>query len=152
VATRQVQYIEANPRIGETMNATLAGMNLCDLLVQVSLGQTPARSPPSRPGVRTHSLMMSLLAAAERGAGRRALTAELFRAWQGQGVYSLSQEELTRWDEDPLSIVPLTAVAVRLLARPAGVESIIRSAVDVYSLNEETIRSVLDLRVQRLTP
>ena len=69
-ATGRRQYLEANPRIGETMNATWAGVNLCEVLVQVSLDRDIAPLPPSQPGIRTHSLMMSLLGAAERGAGR----------------------------------------------------------------------------------
>jgi hypothetical protein len=52
-ATGRPSYIEANPRIGETMNATLSGVNLCALLVEVSLGRHVASLPPGRDGVRT---------------------------------------------------------------------------------------------------
>jgi biotin carboxylase len=41
-------YIEANPRIGETLNATLSGVNLCELLVRVSLGESIEPQAPSR--------------------------------------------------------------------------------------------------------
>jgi hypothetical protein len=144
-AANRRQYLEANPRIGETMNATLSGVNLCEVLVQVSRGQALEPLPPSRPGVRTHSLMMSLLGAAERGADRRALVAEILRAWRREGVYCDSHEELTRWDEDPLSLIPLLAVAGRLLARPQAADAVIRRAVDHYSLDEEAIRRILAL-------
>jgi hypothetical protein len=69
----------------------------------------------------------------------------MFRAWQGDGVYCGSDDELTRLEEDPLSVVPLAAVAGRLLINPAQATSIIRSAVDTYSLSEESIRRMLDL-------
>ena len=64
-------YIEVNPRIGETMNATLAGLNLCDIMVHVSLGDERRRGLFCKEGTRTHSVLMSLMAKAESGQGRR---------------------------------------------------------------------------------
>lgn len=144
-ATARYEYLEANPRIGETMNATRSGVNLCEALVQVSLGQTPPPLKPSRPGVRTHSLMMSLLGAAERGADRRALAAEICQALRHEGVYEDSYEELTRWDDDPLSLIPTLAVAGRLLWRPSLGQQIIGRAVANYSLDEAALRRVMEL-------
>ena len=43
--SRRPEYIEANPRIGETVNAMLAGLNLPQLLVRISLGEAPPRAP-----------------------------------------------------------------------------------------------------------
>jgi hypothetical protein len=62
--TGQPAYIEANPRMGETMNATLSGVNLADLVVRVSLqpSSLPVASP-SQPGVQSHILMAVLLGA-----------------------------------------------------------------------------------------
>jgi hypothetical protein len=141
-ATGQIQYIEANPRIGETLNATLSGTNLCELLVQVSLGREVPRPGPARPGVRTHSVLTGLLAAAELGQGRRALLAELWRAWTGQGVYRGSQDELTRPREDPPSLVPAAAVALQLLAAPGSARRLVGRAVDRYALNEAAARAI----------
>ncbi len=89
--------------------------------------------------------MMSLLGAAERGEVRSGLLSEIFRAGQNEGVYAGSREELTRWEDDPLSVLPLAFVAGRVLASPARAESIIRAAVEAYSLDEAAIRRVLDL-------
>ncbi len=141
----QRQHLEANPRIGETMNATQAGVNLCDVLVRVSCGEQVAPLPPSRADVRTHSVMTSLLGVAQRGGSRRELLAEMAAAWQQRGVYDRSVDELTRLDEDPRSLIPLVAVAARLLLRPSQGEQIIRTAVENYSLNEEAIRRALAL-------
>jgi predicted ATP-grasp superfamily ATP-dependent carboligase len=144
-ATGQPQFIEANPRIGETLNATLSGVNLCEVLVRVSLGQPVDPLPPSRPGVRTHSLLNALLAVAESGSNRQRLCREMLDAWRGEGVYDASQDELTRIDEDAPSLVPLLAIAGRLLLQPGSAASIIRQAVDSYSLDELAIRRVLEL-------
>lgn len=148
--TKRREYMEANPRIGETMNATQSGINLCDVLVQVSLGQTPPPLRPSRSGVRTHSLMMSLLGAAERGADRRALAGEIVRALRHEGVYEDSREELTPWHEDPLSLIPALAVAGRLLWRPALGKQIIGRAVANYALDEAAMRRVIGLPQNQL--
>lgn len=144
------EYLEANPRIGETMNATRSGVNLCEALVQVSLGRTPPPLTPSRPGVRTHSLMMSLLGAAQRGADRRQLAAEICQALRHEGVYEDSYEELTRCEDDPLSLIPALAVAGRLMWRPSVGKQIIGHAVANYSLDETALRRVIELPTNEL--
>jgi hypothetical protein len=155
-------YIEANPRIGETMNATLGGLNLCEILVRVSLDQVDGqknaggalRVPSShsesescfaRPGICTHSVLMALMAAAERGEGRRAVLAELWRWWRGQGVYHDSQDELTRPRDDPWAILPAVAVTLQLLAAPATVRRTVQRAVDSYALNANAVRTIAAL-------
>ena len=75
--TGQPSYIDANPRPGETFNAILSGVNLAECLVKVSLGQEVPSLPPPRPGVRTHTIFMHLMALASDGASRRRLWAEL---------------------------------------------------------------------------
>jgi hypothetical protein len=141
-ATGQPAYIDANPRIGETLNATLSGLNLAELLVQVSLGRTVAPPPPSRPGVRTHSVVTGLLGAAQRGQGRRHLLAELWRAWTRQGVYAGSRDELTRPREDPLSLVPAAFLSLRLLGNPRAAGRIVARTVENYGLTESTAHSL----------
>jgi predicted ATP-grasp superfamily ATP-dependent carboligase len=138
-------YIEANPRIGETFNATLSGANLCELLVRVSMDEKVLPLAPSSPGVRTHALMMSLMGLAERGAGRPAILAELWRAWTGRGVYQQSQDELTRPWEDPWSLLPALVVGLQVLAAPQRVRQTIRRTVDSYALNAEAVRQIAAL-------
>jgi hypothetical protein len=68
------------------MNATLSGINLCALLLRVSLGEQLDPLPPSAPGIRTHSFMISLLTLAQQHATRERLVAECWRAWTAQGL------------------------------------------------------------------
>jgi len=138
-------YIEANPRIGETLNATLSGVNLSEALVRVSLDE-PVEPPESvREGVKTHAIMMALMAAAERGEGRRQIAAELWRAWRGRGVYAGSHDDLTRPREDPWSLLPLLFVTGQLLVRPGVVHRIVRRAVENYGLDAAAVRRIAAL-------
>jgi hypothetical protein len=136
-------YIDANPRIGETMNATLGGVNLCEKLVQVSLDESAAAGRPPREGIRTHAATMSLLARAMEGATRRQLLVELFKVWSGEGPYAASQDELTRPAEDLLSLIPAGYLVLRLLIRPDVARAIVARAVNNYALNEGTVRALL---------
>ena len=150
----QSAYIDANPRIGETFNATRSGVNLCAVLIQVALeGAEPAR-PCGRSGIRTHSVLTSLLAAAQGGATRCNLLAELGRTWMGQGLYAGSQDELTRPREDPLSLIPAAFLTLQLLVRPWAAGQIVAQAVNAYALSEATVRAIHQLpteAVRRLT-
>ena len=113
--TGSPSYIDANPRPGETLNATLSGLNLSQLLVQVSLGQEVSPPETPRPGVRTHTVVMSLMALAHEGAPRRRLLAELLRAWTHHVPYDASQDEITRPCEDPPSVIPAVYLTLRLV-------------------------------------
>lgn len=137
----QPQFIEANPRIGETSNATRSGVNLCEALVQVSLGRHTIPSS-AKSDVHTHALVVSLLGLAERGASRGQLLAELFRAIAGRGVYRGSKDELTRPLDDPWSLLPALAVGGELLLRPAAAKRIIGGAVDSYGLDSEAVERI----------
>jgi hypothetical protein len=190
-ATDSPTYIEANPRIGETMNAVLGGANLCEILVEVSKaggartscplslwerarvraradsattsGDDPSHDSPhpnplpkgegtsratpafSRPGVRTHSLLMALMAAAERGEGRRGVLAEIRRWRQREGVYHESQDELIRPREDPRALLPAVVVIAQLLASPTSVTRTVRRTVDNYALTAAAVRAIAAL-------
>lgn len=146
----QPTYIEANPRIGETMNATLSGLNLCEALLDVSLGREVHPAPP-RPGVRTHSLLMSMMAAAERGDSRRALAGELFNVWRGHGVYADSEDEIVRPKEDPLSLIPAAAVIAQLFFQPSRARKIVDHAVQNYALTAEAAHRIQLYRQSRIS-
>lgn len=138
-------YIDSNPRIGETMNATLSGMNLCEALVRVALGQRMERHPASRAGVRTHSLTMSLLALAQQTRSRRRMLSELRSAWSGRGEYDGSEEELTGRRDDRRSLIPAVYIAARLLAAPSSSDRIVRQTVDKYALSEAAVERISKL-------
>jgi predicted ATP-grasp superfamily ATP-dependent carboligase len=144
-ATGSPTYIEANPRIGETMNATLGGANLCEALVRVSLGERLAAPVFARPGVRTHSVLMALMGAAEGGEGRRGVLAELRRWRRREGAYHDSEDELVRPGEDPRALLPAVFVTAQLLAAPSRTRQIVRRAVDNYALDARAVRAIAEL-------
>jgi hypothetical protein len=149
-ATGRRSYIELNPRIGETVTSMLSGVNLCEQLVRVSLGQRVAPIPPPRPGVRTHQGFLLLASRAMDGATRRELIAEWRRARNRIEPYQNSQDEVTRPREDWLSVIPYSAVALLLLARPRAARWLIHSTVDNYCLPEDAARGIRGLDREEL--
>lgn len=110
-------YIDCNPRLVEPMSAMLAGLDLADLLVRVSRGETPGASG-SQPGVRTHIALQALLGSAIRSGSRLELLRECWCLLTAGGPYAGSREELTPVRSDWLSAVPVTFAALWLLANP----------------------------------
>ncbi len=141
-ATGAVAYLEANPRIGETMNATLSGVNLCELLIDVALNRTPTFSSTPRLGTKTHSLMMGLMALGQLGASRAALVAELWRAATGRDVYAGGEDELTRIAADWPSALPAAYLTLQLLIQPGAAKRIIAKTVDNYALTESGMAAI----------
>ena len=139
------QYIEANPRIGETVNAWRSGVNLCELLVRVSLGECPSPPPKPRLGIRTHSGFMILITKGFQGANRREILAEWWKATISKGLYQNSEDELTRFQDDIFSPIPYRGVASQLLINPNLASSIVKTTVDNYSLPEASVQVVREL-------
>jgi predicted ATP-grasp superfamily ATP-dependent carboligase len=137
-------YIEANPRIGETVNALESGLNLCELLLQVALDRPTKPSGQPKPGARTHSILMGLLALAQRSGKRRLVLAELCRALAGRGIYTGSLDELTRLRHDFPSLIPAVFLAAQLLVNPGSARTIVSGAVKNYGLTETTLKRLDD--------
>jgi hypothetical protein len=146
-ASGRPEYIEANPRIGETVNALLSGVNLPQLLVDVSRGQPPPPVPLGKTGVRSHSFMMILMSMAYDGCGRTALVREIRNHAAGRGIYEGSKDELTRPREDPLSRLPRFWIAAQLLAWPPIARRIVAKTVENYALPESAIESIKSLPI-----
>ena len=144
------EYIEANPRIGETVNAWLSGVNLADLLVRISHGESPARAPLGRPGVLTHNALMILMSMAYDGEGRAALWREIRSRADQQNLYANSEDELTRLHEDPLSRLPRFWITSQLLAWPPVAKRIVAKTVENYSLPEAATEQVKSLPLDLL--
>src|SRR6266567_554916 len=141
----QPAYIEANPRMGETMNATFSGLNLADLLVQLSFQpSSPLLAAPSQPGVQSHILLAVLLGTAIRGRSRFDLLSEVIQALFKRGMYADSREEWARAREDALSLIPLLIVFLQLLLNPRSGTRIASQAISTYALTEETARLILN--------
>jgi predicted ATP-grasp superfamily ATP-dependent carboligase len=143
--TGRVAYIDANPRPGETWNGTLSGLNLIELLVQVSLNRPipPPRTP--QPEVRTHSLVMGLMALAHEGGSRRRLLTELRQAWAHGTPYDSSHDEITRLRDDLPSLLPALYLTARLLLNPSAARRIVARTVENYSLCEAAAEAIRQL-------
>lgn len=146
-ATGRPEYIECNPRVGETVNAWLSGVNLPDLLARVSLGEQVPTAPMTRSGVRTQQFMMILISAAYDGASRSELTRDIKAFRRGEGLYADAQDELTRPQDDRLSRLPLWWISMQLLAWPALAKNIVASTIANYSLPESATERVRAMRV-----
>lgn len=141
----RIQYIEANPRLGETLSARLCGVNLCDLLVQISLGNHVQTATPTQPGVCSHNGFQVLLAKAIQGANRRELLAELAQLTRGTGAYAGCANETTRPSEDLWSLIPAAAVALQLLLQPKLASRIVENTIANYALPESGARLIEQL-------
>ena len=141
-------YIDVNPRLVEPGNAWRAGVDLVDVLLRVSLaarerGESPAApQPPGRADVRTHQLLLGVLAAAEHG-GRRAVLDEVRNAARHTGFYHDSCEELTPTAGDWRAGVPVAAAAVATLIRPGSWRWFAAGAVANYALTPTGWQAIL---------
>jgi predicted ATP-grasp superfamily ATP-dependent carboligase len=135
-------FIDCNPRLVEPMSAYLAGLDLVDLLLRVSLGQTPEPAPDSRAGVRTRLAMQALLGGAARGGSRREIFRECMRVTARRGPYAGSIEELTPVRSDWISAVPLAMTALALLANPKLAGMLSNKGWGAHLLGIESIRLI----------
>jgi predicted ATP-grasp superfamily ATP-dependent carboligase len=149
-ATVRPEYIECNPRIGETVNALLSGINLPELLVRISRGDSPSPQPHGRDGVQTHNLLMILMSAAHDGQSRGALLHEIRECAAGRGLYADSQDELIRPQEDHLSRLPRIWITTQLLAYPRIAGRIVAKTIANYALPEAATNTIKALPLDLL--
>jgi hypothetical protein len=135
-------YIDCNPRLVEPINALLAGLDLTDLLVRVSLGEEPPELPDDREAVRTHLAIQALLGCAMRGGSRLDILRESWRLVSHRRIYAGSCEELTpvRWDW-PSAIPPLF-LALWLLKNPKVAPLLPKVAWGTHLLTSDSIRRI----------
>ncbi len=137
-------FIDCNPRLVEPMSAYLAGLDLVDLLLQVSRGETPPAAAQSGEGVRTHLAMQALLGCAARGGTRREIFRECMRVVAGRGPYAGSAEELTPVHRDWISAAPLAMTVLALLVNPRSAATLSKSGWGAHLLGVESIRLIED--------
>jgi len=135
-------YIDCNPRLVEPMSATLAGLDLAELLVQVSLGGRPESSMAGRAGVYTHLAMQALLGCALRSRSRGELIGECWRLLARRGPYQRSSEELTPVGIDWHSAIPLLTTAVLLLISPRMAQDLPKRGWGSHLLSVRSIRTI----------
>jgi len=140
--TGTIQYVECNPRIGETVNPTLGGTNFCEAMVRISLGEKLSPLPAPRVGTRTHQGFLGLMAVGCRGGTRREVLRELFRWLAGKGPYAEGEDELTRPGQDWLSLAPAIAMTVQLLIWPKSARWVVSRTVANYALSAETVEKI----------
>lgn len=135
-------YIDCNPRLVEPMSACLAGLDLADILVQVSFGKFPATAPEAPENLRTHLAMQALLGCAQQTGARRQLLMECWRLLTGRGPYRGSREELTPVASDWLSAIPLAATALLLLLRPKWAFTLPKTGWGGHLLDARTVKLI----------
>jgi hypothetical protein len=132
-------YIDCNPRLVEPMAAYLAGTDLVDTLLRISLDEMPSPLPDSREGVRTHQAMQALLGCALAGGSRRAILRECRDLLTKRAAYAESVEELTPLRRDWLGIVPLVMTALLLIAAPGLAQRLAKGGWGTHLLNAQSI-------------
>ena len=140
--TGQIAYIDPNPRMGETMNATFHGINIADLIVRLSLGESIAAQNETRTLVESHILISMLLGKALQKGNRRAVLAELFSALFRIGRYRRSREDFADLVADYLSLIPVLMVAFQLLIDPKSSQKIAAGAVGNYALTQSAVDQI----------
>jgi len=135
-------FVDGNPRLVEPMNAFLAGTDLVGLLLRISLGEAAPATDDGRAGIRTHLAMQALLGCASRGGTRRDILWECNRLRVGQAPYADSTEELTPVRLDWVSAVPLSLLAVALLAAPKSAATLARRGFGAHLLDAKSIRVI----------
>jgi hypothetical protein len=134
-------YIDLNPRLVEPGNAWRSGVDLVDALLQVSLDRPPAPVPAGTAGVRTHQLLLAVLAAARHG--RRAVYQEILAATRHTGTYQDSSEELTPLHRDPLAALPVALATAATLLKPSTWQWFAAGAVNNYALTPAGWQQIL---------
>jgi hypothetical protein len=135
-------YIDVNPRLVEPGNAWRSGVDLVDMMLRISVGESPTPTPPGRSDVRTHQLLLAVLAAAS--SGRAAVFGELRDAARGRGPYQDSDEELTPLRADPLAGVPLWLASIATLVQPRAWRKFATGAVANYALTPRGWQLIVD--------
>jgi biotin carboxylase len=126
-------YFECNPRIGESVNGMLSGVNLCDAWVRLALGEslTPLKLP--RIGVASYCGFLPLVSCTVDGGKRRDLMRLLLHRLLHKGYYQEGESELTRLREDWLSWIPPAVVTSLLLVYPSAGRWLVRETVRRYA-------------------
>jgi predicted ATP-grasp superfamily ATP-dependent carboligase len=140
--TGRASYFDCNPRLVEPMSALLAGLDLVDLLLQVSCEQPVVGRSPSASGVRTHLALQALLGCAAQDESRVSLLRECWDLLVKRGRYADSREELTPVAFDWPSFVPPTVAALWLLMTPAAAHYLPRKGWGAQLLTLDSIRII----------
>ncbi len=133
-------FIECNPRMVEPGNAAYAGVDFPALTIALATGGALPREPLiARAGVTTRSAMAVAMGVAENQRSRLAVLRAIASCALSRGAIGGAPEVLTPVRRDPLSLLPVGLIALKLLARPASVGALARGAVEDYALSAAAI-------------
>lgn len=150
-ASGSPRYIEANPRIGETVNALLSGVNLCDIAVTLAMGEDVRQAPPTAQlGIRSHVDFLLLMAEAIAGKRRRQLLSRLTQMVQKSGDFQGACCEMTRPRDDWASLIPATVALGRLFISPSEATKLVTKSVSSYSLSDSAANAIGALTFQEV--
>ncbi len=135
-------YFDCNPRLVEPMSAVFAGLDLVDVLLQVSRGATAVSVAHSDSGVRTHIALQALLGCAARDGSRLSVLRECWKLLAKREPYAGSREELTPVTVDWMSFVPPTVTALWLLATPSAAHTLPKTGWGSQLLTPQSIRTI----------
>lgn len=139
-------YIDCNPRLVEPMAAKIAGIDLVDLLLRVSLGEIPKPPPSGQAGAVTHQAMQGLLGCALRGGTRPELFRLCLQIAGRRGVFAGSTEELTPVRIDWISALPLAATALIVMADPSRARQLASRGWGAHLLDARSIEIIAAAR------
>jgi hypothetical protein len=155
VPARKVWWVDINPRVCEPVNAWLAGTDMVGGLLDLSMEGTDEQvgsdiighesaKRRSMEGVETHQLILSFMAAAERGRGW--LVVEVMKAVMGFERYAGSREELTVFEGDWFWSLLLLGmlVVVLFVGGKRAVDFGKGGAVGGYALEEKGWEMILE--------
>jgi predicted ATP-grasp superfamily ATP-dependent carboligase len=142
-------YFDCNPRLVEPMSAVFAGLDLVDVLLRVSRGETTAAVADSQSGVRTHIALQALLGCAAREGSRLSVLRECGQLFAKRGPYAASREELTPVAIDWMSFVPPAVTALWLLATPSAAHTLPKKGWGAQLLTPQSIRAIKIMDVGR---
>ena len=143
-------YTDINPRIVEPINGLLAGVDLVEELLDISLGKEVESRAPKHgiEGVETHQLILAMMMEAEKGRGM--LLVEVFKALMGFDQYGGSVEELTPLEGDVVwTLLLLVCLFLGLIVGgPWIVRKLNKDTIANYGLSREGWEDILG-RVDR---
>lgn len=140
--TKQPEFIEANPRIGETFNAMISGVNIAEITARLSQGERFDELVVGQRGKCSHNGFILLIADAYNGASRRQLLHRIARHWLGKGEYQRCESEMTRPCEDIGSLLPASVVSAGLILRPSSAIQLTENTVANYSLPLPAVQQI----------
>ena len=135
-------FIDANPRLAEPGNALAAGLNLPELLVRVSLGESPPRAPRRSSGsALLHGAAGSVPDRKGLRFARRSV-ADSPGHRDPPGLLRRRSRGAHPPARDPASAIPVLVVAGALIGRPRVWEGLSRGAVDAYAATPRVVEFV----------